>query len=124
MTKFYQFFRANLTVLLMLGAMAVFAQQKTVTGKVTGSDGVSLPGVNILEKGTTNGTVSDADGTFKISVNENATLTFSFIGYKTQEIIVGSQTNINAVLATDVTSLSEVVVVGYGLQEKKDVIFS
>jgi len=121
MTKFYQFFRANLTVLLMLGAMAVFAQQKTVTGKVTGSDGVSLPGVNILEKGTTNGTVSDADGTFKISVNENATLTFSFIGYKTQEIIVGSQTNINAVLATDVTSLSEVVVVGYGLQEKKDV---
>jgi TonB-dependent starch-binding outer membrane protein SusC len=84
-------------------------------------DGSGIPGVNILEKGTTNGTVSDSDGNYRISVGANATLVFSFVGYASQEVSVGSQNVINASMQSDVTSLNEVVVVGYGSVEKKDV---
>lgn len=93
-----------------------------MTGKVTSADdGSGIPGVNILEKGTNNGTVSDVDGNFSISVGENATLVFSFVGYVTQEASVGSQSVVNVSLQSDVTSLSEVVVVGYGSQDKKEI---
>jgi TonB-linked SusC/RagA family outer membrane protein len=120
MIKFYQTARKCLTVLLVFGFAPIFAQQ-VVTGKVTSSDdGSPLPGVNILEKGTTNGTVSDADGSFKISVGANAVLDFSFIGYVTQAVTVGNQTSINVVLQADVTALQEVVVIGYGEVQKKD----
>lgn len=120
MIKFYQAARKCLTVLLVFGFAPIFAQQ-VVSGKVTSSDdGAPLPGVNILEKGTTNGTVSDGDGSFKISVGANAVLDFSFIGYVSQEITVGNQTTINVVLQADVTALQEVVVVGYGEVKKKD----
>ncbi len=122
MIKVYLSLSKYLTVLLVCGALSGFAQERTVSGKVTASDDASvLPGVNIIEKGTTNGTVSDSNGEFRINVAENATLVFSFIGYKPQEVSVGSQTNLAVVLQTDVTALSEVVVVGYGTQEKKDV---
>ena len=91
----------------------------TVKGKVTDDTGSPLPGVNILEKGTTNGTTSDVGGEYTMVVeNENSTLVFSFIGYVTQEITVGSQTTINVSLAQDVSTLSEIVVVGYGEQKK------
>ncbi len=120
MTKLYLFVRRYLTVLLVFGTLVSFAQQ-TVSGKVTASeDGSGIPGVNILEKGTTNGTVSDSDGNYRIVVGANATLVFSFVGYMSQEVSVGSQSTINASLQSDVTSLSEVVVVGYGTQEKKE----
>jgi iron complex outermembrane receptor protein len=93
-----------------------------VTGKVTSSDdGTGLPGVNVIEKGTNNGTATDADGNFSLSVPQTATLVFSFVGYESQEMAVGSQTSVNISLASDVTSLSEVVVVGYGSQEKKEI---
>ncbi|MFM7852124.1 MAG: carboxypeptidase-like regulatory domain-containing protein, partial [Flammeovirgaceae bacterium] len=106
--------------LLLLIAHASFAQQ-VVMGKVTSSDdGSPIPGVNVLEKGTTNGTATDGDGGFKINVGSNATLVFSFVGYASQEIVVGNQTNIAVVLQTDVTALSEVVVIGYGEVQKKD----
>lgn len=106
--------------LLLLIAHASFAQQ-VVMGKVTSSDdGSPIPGVNVLEKGTTNGSVTDGDGGFKINVGSNATLVFSFVGYASQEIAVGNQTNIAVVLQTDVTALSEVVVIGYGEVQKKD----
>lgn len=96
--------------------------QQTVTGQVTdGSDGSALPGVNILEKGTTNGTVTDINGNFTISVGEDATLVFSYVGYLTQEVAVGGRTSIDVQLSADVTQLSEVVVVGYGTQEKKEI---
>jgi iron complex outermembrane receptor protein len=96
--------------------------QQTVKGKVTSSDdGSAIPGVNVLEKGTANGTVTDGDGNFTITVGANATLTFSFVGFKAQEVLVGTQTTVNATLASDVTALSEVVVVGYGSQEKKEI---
>jgi iron complex outermembrane receptor protein len=98
------------------------AQEKIVTGKVVaGDDGSPIPGVNVLEKGTNNGTVTDVEGNFRISVGSAATLVFSFVGYSSQEVVVGDQSAINVTLASDVTSLSEVVVVGYGTQEKKEI---
>ncbi len=122
MIKFYLSYSKYLTVLLMCGALSGFAQQKTVSGKVTSSDdGSAIPGVNIIERGTTNGSVTDSNGEFKINVSDNATLDFSFVGYATESIVVGSQTTISIALKTDITSLSEIVVVGYGQQEKKDV---
>jgi TonB-dependent starch-binding outer membrane protein SusC len=121
MTKLYLFVRRYLAVVMVLGAMSAFAQQ-SVSGKITSDDdGSGIPGVNILEKGTTNGTVSDADGNYRINVGANATLVFSFVGYVSQEVAVGSQSSVNVTMKSDVTSLSEVVVVGYGSQEKRDV---
>src|SRR5258705_10710294 len=120
MTKLYPLIRSYFAVFLMLGAVTAFAQQKTVTGKVTSTEvGSGIPGVNIVQKGTSNGTVTDATGSFKINVDDNATLLFSFIGYKTQEIVVGAQTLLNVGLESDVKTLSEIVVTGYGQQEKK-----
>ena len=111
-----------MTAMLLLTSTLAWAQSKVVTGKITSAeDGASLPGVNVLEKGTSNGTVTDSNGHYSISVTDNATLIFSFIGYKSQEVIVGSQSAVDLTLQVDVTSLSEVVVVGYGQQEKKDV---
>jgi TonB-dependent starch-binding outer membrane protein SusC len=107
--------------LLMFGTIAAFAQQR-VTGKVTASDdGSPIPGVNILEKGTSNGTASDAAGNYSISVAENATLVFTFVGYMTQEYAVSGRSTLNVTMQSDVTSLSEVVVTGYGTQEKKEI---
>jgi len=98
------------------------AQGRTVSGKVTsGDDGSAVPGVNILEKGTSNGTVTDADGNFRISVGNNATLVFSFVGYTTQEVAVGAQTTVNVAMQSDVQALQEVVVIGYGQVEGRDV---
>lgn len=123
MAKFYLLFRKrHLAMVLMMFATSVWAQNRTVTGTVTsGDDGASIPGVNVVEKGTTNGTVTNADGTFSISVGSNATLVFSFVGYTTQEVAVGAQSQINVTLQSDVTSLAEVVVIGYGQVEAKDV---
>ena len=121
MTKLYLFVRRYLTVLLVFGTLVSFAQQ-TVSGKVTSADdGTGIPGVNILEKGTSNGTVSDSDGNFRMSVGSNATLVFSFVGYTAQEVAVGSQSTLNVSMQSDVTALSEVVVIGYGTQEKKEI---
>jgi len=104
----------------MLGCATAFAQ-RSITGKVTDSgDGSGIPGVNILEKGTTNGTASDFDGNFTLTVGNNATIVFSFIGYKTQEVAVGTQSSVNVSMELDVTALSEVVVIGYGTTTVKD----
>lgn len=125
MTKLYLFVRRYVAVLLVFGTLVSFAQDRVVTGKVTSADdGSGIPGVNILEKGTTNGTVSDSDGNFRISVGGNATLVFSFVGYATQEVAVGSQSSVNVSMQSDVTALSEVVVTGYGTQEKKEITSS
>jgi TonB-dependent starch-binding outer membrane protein SusC len=119
MTKFFTKVVKCLPALLLLAHLS-FAQQ-VVTGKVTSSDdGSAIPGVNVLEKGTTNGTATNSDGSFSMTVGSNATLVFSFVGYATQEVAVNNQTNISVVLQTDVTALQEVVVIGYGQTEKKD----
>ncbi|MBW8334480.1 MAG: TonB-dependent receptor [Prolixibacteraceae bacterium] len=94
-------------------------QQKSVSGKVTDSSGASLPGVSVVVKGTTNGTITDGNGNYLISnIPENATLQFSFVGMKSQEISVGGKTSINATLAEDAIGIEEVVAVGYGTQKR------
>lgn len=90
-----------------------------VTGKVTSSDGELLPGVNVLLKGTTVGTVTDADGVYSLELPDlNGTLVFSFIGFMSQEVVVGGRTMIDISMQPDVQTLGEVVVVGYGTQKK------
>jgi TonB-linked SusC/RagA family outer membrane protein len=99
-----------------------FAQDRTITGKVTSAeDGTGIPGANILIEGTTSGTVTDLEGGYRLSVPDGASLLISSIGYRTQRIEVGNQSVINVELATDITQLSEVVVTGYGTQERGDV---
>ncbi|MEQ9442548.1 MAG: TonB-dependent receptor [Cyclobacteriaceae bacterium] len=98
------------------------AIDKTITGKVTDENSDAMPGVNILVKNTTIGTVTDIDGNYRLNVpNDATTLVFSSIGYTSEEIIIGGQSIINLEMEPDIQSLSEVVVVGYGTQEKRDV---
>ena len=91
----------------------------TITGQVLDEKGIGLPGVNVIVKGTTNGTQTDASGRYSIKAPDNATLIFTFVGYTAREEAVGGRTAINATLAPDANGLEEVVVVGYGVQEKK-----
>jgi TonB-linked SusC/RagA family outer membrane protein len=93
-------------------------QSKTVSGTVVDANGPVI-GATVLEKGTTNGTVTDIDGNFTLNVQPGATLVISYVGYKTQEIAVGNQSFINVDIAEDADVLEEVVVVGYGVQKKK-----
>ena len=102
---------------------ATMAQERTVTGTVTsGEDGSPLPGVNVILKGTSTGTITDLDGNFTISVFGNdAVITFSSVGFISREMLVGNQTVINLALQTDITALEEIVITGYGSQIKRDV---
>ncbi|MDR1097959.1 MAG: TonB-dependent receptor [Tannerella sp.] len=96
-------------------------QNKTkITGTVVDQAGEPVIGANIRETGTTNGTVTDVDGQFTLNVLPDATLTVSFIGYVTQEIVIGSRTNLNITLAEDNQALEEVVVIGYGTAKRQD----
>lgn len=112
-----------LTLFLCLSSsLQTFAQSRTVSGTVTdATENTPVPGVNVTVKGTTTGTVTDPNGAYSLSVPDNATLSFSFIGYATQEIPVGNRSTIDVALTADVQALSEVVVVGYGTQKKADV---
>ena len=113
-------FITALLALLIVGAQA-FAQS-AVSGKVTDQSGEPLVGVNVLVKGTTNGTMTDYDGNWSLSnLKQGAVLVFSSIGYASQEVTVGSQRTINVQLKDDSAFLDEVVVVGYGTARKKDV---
>lgn len=97
-------------------------QPHKVSGQVTDSTGISLPGVTVVIKGTNTGTITDANGYFSLpTVPENAVLRFSFIGMKTQEVVVNKQTTINVILIEESIGLEEVVVIGYGSRAKKDV---
>lgn len=103
-------------------AWSASAQQRNVTGKVTdATDGTGLPGVSVVVKGTTIGTVSDTNGDFSISVNSNDVLSFSFIGFEPQEITVGERTSITLSMTASINELDEVIVIGYGEREKKDI---
>lgn len=94
--------------------------KKTITGKITDVQGEPIIGVNIIEQGTTNGSVTDVDGNFSLSVPDNAILRVSYIGYVTQDISTTGKTTIHIVLQEDTEALDEVVVVGYGVQRKSD----
>lgn len=124
MKNLYQPLAKMLMLLVALTwSFQVSAQEVVVSGKVTSADdGEGLPGVNVLLKGTSTGAVTDFDGNYRVSVPDgSAVLVFSFIGYASQEVTVGSQTTINVALDSDVTALEEVVVIGYGTQTKKEV---
>lgn len=112
----------KLSMLLLVFCLFSFATvqgQITVTGTVTdATNGGPVPGVNIMEKGTTNGVVSDFDGKYTIKVNSNATLQFSYVGYATQSIPVNGKQTVDAVMMEQSEGLNEVVVVGYGTQKK------
>lgn len=100
--------------------------QITVTGNVTAEeDGTPVPGVNVLVKGSTIGTVTDIEGKYQISVpNESSVLVFSFIGLATEEVTVGRQTVINMVMTADIRQLSEIVVIGYGTEDRRNLTAS
>ncbi|MDP2423819.1 MAG: TonB-dependent receptor [Bacteroidales bacterium] len=116
---------AMLKTLMIVLALAFttqgYAQQLRISGKVSSTtDGQSIPGVNIVVKNTTSGTTTDINGNYSISVDRGVTMVFSFIGYDTYEVLVGSQTTINVALQPSVTTLEEVVVIGYGTVKKSD----
>jgi TonB-dependent starch-binding outer membrane protein SusC len=99
-----------------------FAQQRIVSGKVTDFSGQSLPGATVVVKGTTQGTVTNADGNYSLSnIPEDATLVFSFVGMRTQEVVVGNQTSINISMVEEMIGLEEVVAVGYGTTRKSEI---
>jgi TonB-linked SusC/RagA family outer membrane protein len=107
---------------LLLLPIVSFSQSTTITGKVKNADdGTPLPGVTVLLKNSNTGTTTDNEGTYTLAVPDgNGVLVFSFIGYKTEERNIGTQTSIDLNMSADVTSLDEVVVVGYGTVKKKD----
>ena len=117
--------RKNLNVLilmlsLLLGNIAM-AQQTVLTGKVTdSSSGEALPGVSIVVKGTTNGTITNMDGIYNLNAKKGDVLQFSFVGYKTQEVAIQDQKKLNIALEEEKAELQEVVVIGYGTVKKSD----
>jgi TonB-linked SusC/RagA family outer membrane protein len=116
--------KLKLCIPLLFLSFVAFGQEKTISGKITDAEtGEPLPGVSILVKGKTQGTSSDSNGSYRLTVASDIdplTLVYSFIGYQTQEIPITEQTTVNVNLVGDVTSLEEVVVVGYGTQRKID----
>lgn len=101
--------------------ITVSTAQTRVTGKVIGSDGIPIPGVSVVEKGTANGITTQLDGSYSLNVKKDAVLTFSFIGMETKNISVEGKSIVNATLHYLVSELDEVVVVGYGVQKKSDI---
>ena len=105
----------------LLFAHNSLAQGTSITGQVNDENGNSLPGVSVLEKGTTNGTITDIDGKYALEVaNSNSTVIFSYVGYVTEEIVVGNRTSIDLAMVADLTTLDELVVVGYGTQKRSE----
>ena len=106
---------------LVFVAIQSFAQESfIVKGKIVDDHGESIIGANVMEKGTTNGVISDISGNFSIKVASNATLVVSYIGYSQQEVAVKGNKNLTIHLSEDTQNLNEVVVIGYGSARKKD----
>ena len=113
--------RSLFMLLALICISAATYAQKQVSGKVTDGQGQTLPGVNVIEKGTTNGTISDIDGVYNLNVSNNAVLEFSYIGFENIEINVSNGTTFNVTMTEDTKQIDEVVVVGYGTMKKSDV---
>ncbi|MFM6942340.1 MAG: SusC/RagA family TonB-linked outer membrane protein [Aquirufa sp.] len=120
--NFYQSLRSFLLLaIVMLGSFSSFAQDRKVSGKVSGTDSQGIPGVSILVKGTNTGATTDVNGAFSVTVKSaSAVLNISAVGYKAQTITVGSQSSINVTLAEDNSQLDEVIVTGYSVTNKKE----
>lgn len=121
--KKHRFLKVALLALPMLFfSFLSFSQSLSVSGTVKDESGSPMPGVTVVVKGTTNGTITDADGLYSIKVQDSkSSLTFSFVGMETQTIEIAGRSNINVIMKTTASDLSEVVVIGYGTQKKSDV---
>lgn len=105
-----------------VNAVQMVQQQKTITGQVVDSKGETIIGANVMEKGTTNGTITDFDGNFTLNVSSKATLVISYIGYKSVEVPASAlKSGMKVTLKEDTEVMDEVVVIGYGTQRKGDV---
>ena len=121
--KFHYYFKNTFLLALILSCFVGFSQQN-ITGTITDADAVPLPGVNIILKGTNKGVVTDFDGNFALEANDGDVLTISFIGFASQELIVGDENNLSISLSEDYAKLDEVVITGYGSTAKKDLVSS
>lgn len=114
--------KIGLFILLICWGIAGFAQNRTISGVVLEFNNGTIPGVTIAAKGTTKGTISDMNGKYSLVIDQEVkTLVFSFVGMKSEEVLIGSSATINVTLKPDVLSVDEVVVVGYGTQKKSDI---
>ena len=112
-----------LFLLLIFASGQIMAQNRTITGTIIGEDGFGIPGVNVTQKGTSNGTISDIDGKYSITIsNAGTSLLFTYIGMESQEIEIGSQSIINVSMKSSVIGMGELVVVGYGVQTKESLV--
>ncbi len=112
-----------LMLVLLMSGQLLFAQSRQVTGVVKDPAGETIIGASVLEKGTTNGTITDFDGNFSLNVSsDKAVLVISYVGYKTQEISIAGKNSLIVTLPEDTETLEEVVVVGYGAQKKESVV--
>ncbi|MGK7397384.1 MAG: SusC/RagA family TonB-linked outer membrane protein [Candidatus Cyclobacteriaceae bacterium M3_2C_046] len=106
----------------LVGQVGRFIQNRSISGTViSGEDNQPVPGVNVVEKNTTNGIVTDVNGNYTLSVSPNATLVFSSVGFESQEVAIGNRSTIDVTLQSDVQQLDELVVIGYGSRQEKDV---
>ncbi|WP_298553319.1 TonB-dependent receptor [uncultured Algibacter sp.] len=114
-------------VLILISALCLSftaTSQNMVSGTITDEQGQPIPGVNVLEKNTSNGFVSDFDGNYTMSIGDNSILVFSYIGFKTQEVAVGNRNTVNIIMVTDNAQLDEVVVIGYGAVKRDKIATS
>ncbi|PIB35645.1 SusC/RagA family TonB-linked outer membrane protein [Reichenbachiella sp. 5M10] len=123
MKRLFTLMKCCLFLVMCMGMSNLVQAQSKIVGKVTDDgDGSEIPGVNVMVKGTTVGTVTDLDGNYSLEVPADAeALVFSYIGYMKQEVLISGRSSIDVSLVTDVEQLEEVVVVGYGVQKKKEV---
>jgi len=110
-----------LFVLVFISGMSLAIAQNAVTGTVTDQNGLGIPGANVIVKGTSRGTITDIDGGFSIEVSSSDVLIVTYVGYSTVEVPVGSQTSLNISLREDIAALDEIVVTGYGTQQRKEI---
>ncbi|MEK6478138.1 SusC/RagA family TonB-linked outer membrane protein [Catalinimonas sp. 4WD22] len=112
-------FSSGLLLLSLLLSFSAYAQEMSISGKVTDPDNGPIPGVNVLVKGTTQGTITDIEGNYRLNVSENAeTLVFSFVGYETQEVAINGRSSVDVSLALDARELGEVVVTALGVERE------
>ena len=121
-TKIHSYLKILLlSSVFMLSTLSIIAQDRRVTGKVSGSDGQGIPGVTVLIKGTQTGTTTDATGNFAVNLKGGKdVLAFSGVGLKSAEVTVGSQTSVNVILSEDVSALDEVIVTGYTVDKRRE----
>src|SRR5690606_15553854 len=112
-------FSGILTLLLAFVVQLTFAQERTVSGTIIDDSGLPLPGATVLIKGTTTGTSTDFDGNYSIRANQGATLVFSFVGYITKEVVVGTSNSINVTMAEDAQNLDEVIITTLGINRSE-----